>query len=443
MMPGFFAFSKTKIVSVMLLAAIVSGVLAACSSGASGSNSSGATSGPVSLTFWSWVNGIANSVADFNKSHPNIHVTLANVGSGPTEYDKLYTAIKANNEPDLAQVEYQLLPTFETTGALVDMAPYGAAAIKNQFVPWTWNQVSLGKAVYAIPQDTGPLALYYRADIFAKYHLAVPTTWAEYADDAAKLHAADPNEYITDLPPKEPGWFSGLIWQAGGQLFSIKGQAWNVSINNPSAQKVAAYWQGLLNKNLVKTEPDFTNGWYHDLQTGSVATWLSASWGEETISANAPQAAGDWRVAPIPQWQTGQSADGNWGGSTTVVFKNTPHPKAAAEFAMWLNTNQQSIGEMIKGNFIYPANLASLSSPLVNGPQSYFGNQNTGPLFKNGSEHVDVNFQWGPTIDQVYNDFGDNFAAVVNNQGTLPEALNTVQQSTVLFMQGQGFTVST
>ncbi len=441
-MSDYFAFSKMKVIPVLLLTVIALGGLAACSNSPSGSGSSGTSSGPVNLTFWSWVNGIATSVADFNQSHPNIHVTLENVGSGPGEYNKLYTAIKANNEPDLAQVEYQLLPTFETTGALVDMAPYGVNGLKNQFVPWAWKQVSLGNAVYAIPQDTGPMAMYYRADVFAKYHLPIPTTWAQYADDAAKLHAADPNEYITDFPPKEPGWFSGLAWQAGGQLFSIKGQSWNVSINNSSAQKVASYWQNMLNKNLVKTEPDFTNGWYYDLQTGLVATWISAVWGAGTIEANAPQTAGKWRIAPIPQWQTGQNADGNWGGSTTAVFKSTTHPKEAAEFAMWLNTNQPSLDAMIKGNSIYPAYQASLNSPLVNGPQPFFGNENIGMLFKSESQHVNVNFQWGPTIDQVYNDFGDNFASVVNNQSTLTDALNTVQQSTILFMQSQGFTLS-
>ncbi|HEX4207904.1 MAG TPA: hypothetical protein VHZ51_27635 [Ktedonobacteraceae bacterium] len=83
-----------------------------------------------------------------------------------------------------------------------------------------------------------------------------------------------------------------------------------------------------------------------------------------------------------------------------------------------------------------------MSSPLVNGPQSFFGKQNIGALFKTESEHVDVNFQWGPTVDQVYNDFGDNFAGAVNGQNTLTSGLNSVQQSTILFMQSQGFTVS-
>jgi len=51
--------------------------------------------------------------------------------------------------------------------------------IKNDFVPWTWSQVSQGDKVYAIPQDSGPMGLLYRTDIFAQYHLPVPTTWAQ------------------------------------------------------------------------------------------------------------------------------------------------------------------------------------------------------------------------------------------------------------------------
>ncbi len=431
--------SRFSILSIALLALLP---LAACGGGSSTSGTSGTSSGPVNLTFWSWVTGIDKSVALWNSTHPNIHVTLQNVGAGPVEYDKLYTAIKANNEPDLAQVEFQLLPSFETTGSLVDMSKYGANDVKSQFVPWTWNQVSLDNAVYAIPQDSGPMALYYREDIFKKYNIPVPTTWAQYADDAAKLHAADSKVYITDFPPKEPGWFTGLVWQAGGQLFTINGQSWKVSINNSQAQQVASYWQDLVSKKLVKTDPDFSNGWYHDLQTGGVATWVSAVWGAGTLSSNAPQTSGKWRVAPMPQWQSGQTVYGNWGGSTTVAFKSSKHPKEASEFAVWLNTNQQSLDDMIKGNNIYPAYQPALSSPLVNGPNTFFGGQNIGQMFSDASAHVNVNFQWGPTIEQVYNDIGDNFANAVNGKGTLGDGLDAVQQSTVTYMKKQGFSVS-
>ena len=75
----------------------------------------------------------------------------------------------------------------------------------------------------------------------------------------------------------------------------------------------------------------------------------------------------------------------------------------------------------------------------MNGPNPFFGNQALGPLFKQASTQVNVNFQWGPTIDQVYNDMGDQFSNAVNGQSTLSDGLDAVQQSTITYMQKQGF----
>jgi len=381
-------------------------------------------------------------VALFNQAHPNIHIAWSNVGSGPVEYNKLFTAIKANNEPDLSQVEFQTLPQIETTGSLVDISQYGGNSVKNQFPAWTWNQVTLGNALYAIPQDTGPMSLYYRDDIFKKYNLPVPTTWAQYADDAAKLHAADPKVYITDFPPRQPGQFVGLVWQNGGSLFGVSGQSWKVSINNPQALQVASYWQDLISKKLVKTDPDFTNSWYHDLQTGTLATWVSAAWGNGILKQNAPQASGKWRVAPLPQWQAGQNVSSNWGGSTTVVFKSSKYPKEASVFAQWISANEQS-AELEFSTGAYPALTSALSSSAVNSPQPYFGKQVINQVFSDSAKQVNVNFQWGPSMEQVYNDISDNFANAVNGRGTLSDGLNAVQLSTVTYLKKQGFSVTT
>jgi multiple sugar transport system substrate-binding protein len=270
--------------------------LSACGSSSTSPGNNATSTGPVTLTYWAWIPNMDKQVALFNQSHPNIHVNWVNVGAGPLEYNKLYTAIKANNTPDVAEVEFQLLPTFETTGGLLDIAPYGAASVKNDFPGWMWTQVTSGSSIWAIPQDSGPMAMFYRADIFQKYGLTVPTTWAQYAQDAAKLHAANPNEYITDFPPKNPGQFSGYAWQAGAQWFGINGQSWKVSINDAATMQVASFWQNLISNKQVKTETDFTNAWYNDLQTGSLATWMTGAWGAGIIEQNAPKSSGDWRV---------------------------------------------------------------------------------------------------------------------------------------------------
>ncbi len=426
-------FTKFAIATIVILSI----ALQACGS------STPASSGPVNLTFWSWVPGIQKSIDLFNSTHSNIHVTLNQVTAGNNgTYAKMLTALKAGNAPDLGQIEYQFLPTFESVGGLVDLSQYGASSLQSDFVPWTWKQVTVGSSIYAIPQDSGPEAMFYRKDLFTKYNLPVPTTWAQYQQDAVALHKADPTAYITDFPPKDAGWFIGLIWQAGGRWFRINGQSWNINMNDTASMQVATYWQNMLSGNLIKTDPDFSTAWYNDLQTGTVATWLTAVWGANTIMSNAPSTSGDWAVAPMPQWTAGQQVYGNWGGSTTVVFKDSKYPQQAAEFAQWLNTNSQSVQDMVQGAQLYPALQSALTSSYINQPSAFYGGQNIYQVFQTVSSNVDVNFQWGPTMNQVFQDMSDSFSNVTNGQGTLNSALNSLQSGTVTYMQQQGFSVN-
>jgi multiple sugar transport system substrate-binding protein len=157
---------------------------------------------PASLTFWTWVPDIQKEVNLFEQKYPNIKVKVVNAGQPADEYPKLRTALKAGTgAPDVVQLELHELPSFVLTGSVLDLAPYGANDIKPKFVPWVWNQVAQGGSVYAIPQDTGPMGMLYRKDIFDKHHISVPTTWAEFAAAAKKLHDADPKVYLTNLPP--------------------------------------------------------------------------------------------------------------------------------------------------------------------------------------------------------------------------------------------------
>src|SRR5690348_2538175 len=121
--------------ALISVALVMMAPLAACGGGSSSSGSSSTSSGPVTLTIWDWGADADKAAALWNSTHPNIQVKLVNVGVSTTEYNKLYTAIKANNEPDLAVVEYQYLPSFEATGSLVDLSPYGASSVANQYVP--------------------------------------------------------------------------------------------------------------------------------------------------------------------------------------------------------------------------------------------------------------------------------------------------------------------
>ena len=191
--------------------------LAACGGGGSGTASTAvatsvgqaaiakAMTTPTSLTFWSWVPGIEKEVALFHKAYPEIDVKVVNAGQGAPQYTKLRTALSAGTgAPDAVQIEYQAIPTFTVTNALLDLRPYGADKLASQFVDWTWGQVTGANGeVWAIPQDSGPMGMLYRQDILDKYGITPPTTYAEFADAARKLHSADPTKYLTNLASNE------------------------------------------------------------------------------------------------------------------------------------------------------------------------------------------------------------------------------------------------
>lgn len=436
----------------LLAAGAAAGILAlaACSSSSSSSapSSTGASStsasssgGKVTLTFWTWVPGIQQSVNLWNKTHPDIQVNVDETTSGNAgTYAKMFSALQAGNAPDLGQVEYATLPNFEHVGGVIDLSKYGASSVQSDFVPSTWAQVSQGSAVYGIPQDTGPMGLFYRADLFKKYGLTVPTTWAQYLSDAQKLHTANPNAYIAAFPANDAQWFSALAWQAGAKWFSTSGDTWVAGINDTASTQVANYWQQLISDHLVKVEPDFATEWYKDLSDGTLLTWPTAVWGENTLSTNAASTKGDWRVAPMPNWGSTQS-NGDWGGSSTVVFKDSKYPAQAAEFAEWLNSNQQSITGLITQGGLYPADLVGEKQPAANSPVAFYGGQNIWQVFETGGKLVNSSFQWGPIMSTTFTQMADGFGKATSGSGTLAQALTSTQSQTVSTMQSQGFSV--
>jgi multiple sugar transport system substrate-binding protein len=194
-------------------------------------------SGPITLEVWSWVGGLDKAAKLFEQAYPNIKVHVNNVGGGPSEYQKLQTALKAGSGgPDVAQIEYMFLPSFIVTDGLADLTKYGANDLKASFVPWTWGQVSPdGKAVYGIPQDTGPMALLYNKKIFDQYGLAVPTTWDEFTQQAEKLAQASSGKVkMGNFFPTHAPWFISLAWASGAELFKTQGDSWVQTLNQPA-----------------------------------------------------------------------------------------------------------------------------------------------------------------------------------------------------------------
>jgi multiple sugar transport system substrate-binding protein len=412
------------------------------SSGSSNSGACAASTGKVTLNFTTWVPGMAGVVDLWNKENPKIQVKVQTVPNGNSgTYQNFFNEIKAKNTPDLGQVEYDTLPAFRVQDGLADIGSCaGVSAAKADFSSGLWNQVTFGSSssVYAIPQDSGPEALYYRKDLFAKAGIPVPTTWDEFAADAVKIKAA--GGYITNFPKGDVNAFAGLVSQAGGQWFTNDGKNWSVNLADENSTKVANYWQDLISKGLVSTLPSFTDQWNNAFNTSQTWTWVSAVWGANTISSGAPTTTGDWAVAPMPQWTAGESVASAWGGSSTIVFKDSKHPAEAAKFAVWLNTSDEALNALIKAANLYPASKSGDKLPALSEGVDFYGGQKIYEVFGKAGNEISP-FTWGPTMTQTYSDVSDGFASALSGSGTLLDALKAGQDKTIAAMKAQGIPV--
>ncbi|MCU1549524.1 MAG: transporter substrate-binding protein [Glaciihabitans sp.] len=400
---------------------------------------------PTTLTFWTWVPNIQNEVDLFEKAYPAIKVKVENVGQGAPHYTKIRTALKAGTgAPDVAQIEYQYISSFNVTKSLLDLAPYGAAKLKSEYVPWVWNQVVSGKQVLAVPQDSGPMGNLYRTDILKKAGItAAPATWDDYATDAAAVKSKT-GSYISNLAPNDAGQLLGLMWQAGIKPFGYDGkQGVSVAVNTAKAKSVMSYWQKLIQGGQVSVDPDFTDQWYQGLAKGKYAGWLTAAWGPIFLQGTAAKTSGLWAASALPQYAGAAPASGNWGGSSDAVLKTTKNPIAAYEFAKWLNNDQSSTSLFASKQFLWPTANNVLTDPtFTNEKSAFYGGQTVNKTFSDISSTVDTKFEWLPYMDFAYSSFNDTLGKAIADKGDLGAGLDAWQKALVDYGTQQGFTVN-
>lgn len=403
-----------------------------------------ALSTPTKLTFWTWVPDIQNEVDLFEEEYPEIDVEVVNVGQGAPHYQKIRTAIEAGEgAPDVVQMEYQYINSFALTESLLDLAPYGGDELEGDYVDWVWNQVSKDGAVYGIPQDVGPMGNLYREDILAKAGITeAPATWEEYATAAEAVKSAT-GSYITNFAPNQAGQVIGLLWQAGEKPFSYDGeQTVGVNVNSDRAKEVMAYWQDLVQRDLVSIDPDFTDQWYQGLASGKYAGWLTAAWGPVFLQGTAGETSGLWRAAELPQYAEGESVSGNWGGSSDAVLASTENPIAAYELAKWINNDKASTLKFATEQFLFPPQNDVLEDPaFVDQEAEFYGGQKVNQLFSEISDTVDSDFDWLPYMDYAYSSFEDSIGKAIAEKGDLSAGLDDWQELLTTYATDQGFTV--
>ena len=427
--------------------------LAACGGGSDDSSGSSAGGGTVSdadvtaaldaggtLTVWAWEPTLKQVVQKFQEKYPKVTVNLVNAGTGNDQYTALQNAVAAGKGvPDVAQIEYFALPQFALGKSLTGLAGYGAENLKADFTPGPWASVHSGGAIYGLPMDSGPMALYYNKTVFDKYGVKVPTTWAEYLDAARKIHKADPKAYITN-DTGDAGFTTSMIWQAGGKPYQVDGTNVTINFSDPGSTEFVTTWQTLITEKLLAPIGSWSDQWFQGIANGSIATLATGAWMPANFVSSAPSGSGKWRAAPLPQWQAGGTASAENGGSSLAIMDKGANKALAYGFMKYANDGD---GVQVRvDNGAFPATTAQLNSPkFLDTAFPYFGGQKANEVFAESAKNVVTGWTYLPFQVYANSVFNDTVGKAYVSGTSLSDGLKAWQDQSAKYGSVQGFTV--
>jgi multiple sugar transport system substrate-binding protein len=385
---------RVAAVTVVLLLAVVAG---ACGGG--GSNeaaSSGEASGDI--TFWTGFTArelgvMKDVVADFERSHPKIHVKVV----GGISDDKIVAAIRGGNAPDVAHSfdAGAYAGAYCGNGAWIDLADYMQRdGVSEDIFPAVTQKYSQFEGTRcALPMLADAYGLYYNKDMFAKAGISgPPRTMSELMDDAKKLTVRNPDGSleVVGLDPFNgfyenimahwaPQW--GLDWtdESGKSIMSTT-PGWAEMLQ---WQKELIDWYGY--DNLVRFQAKAGDEFspQQAFERGKLAMNLDGEWRVAFIAAEHPDLKYGTAPLPVADDQPDLYGSGYTSGSIIGIPKTSDNKNAAWELVKYLGTDTGALVKMTNGIRNVPTTSEALKSPDITPDKNFnvflsiFANPNT------------------------------------------------------------------
>ena len=338
-----------------------------------------------SITVWGWkdsLNALKLVDSEFTAAYPNI--TFKYVERPPAEtYRNIQLAIAAGSgAPDVALIEDSHLPQYVHLGALADITdwvkPYVSKIVSYK---WTWTKKS--NRYYAMPWDPGPVAVFYRRDVFQKAGVDPNSiqTWDDFYQAAKTIKEKTGAFMWQQAKARNDGrLFETLLWQRGTGYVDKNG---NVILDKDrKVQQTLEYIGRFWTDGLAADQEPWTDPWYKGQSGGTSATVVEAVWmGTFFKSFIAPKAAGNWGVFLLPMWEAGGSRASNDGGSVLAIFDQSSQKNAARAYVEFHLGRDQSQLLMYEKTDIFPSLKPAFADPFFQEADPYFADQKVRTLF--------------------------------------------------------------
>lgn len=328
---------------------------------------------------------IQDAVNRFKAANPGIEVNISPV-QNDTYKSKLKIAVGANSAPCVF-MSWGGGPLYEyiKSDQVLDLSPYLSknAAFKARILPAAWSAVTFDNRIYGIPaENTSAAVVLYNKELFAKYNLTPPKTWAELLKVVATLKNNNVAAFSLANKAKWPGsmFYVYLVDRIGGsQVFKNATLRQNGgSFADPTFVKA-----GQMLQDLVKAGGfvqgynglDYDSGVSRQLlYSGRAAMELMGTWELGTINNENPAFLKKVDFFPFPTVAGGKGNPnaivGAVGDNFYSISKSCKNPDAAFKLLTYL-IDDQSAQARVADNRLPPVKNVKVTDPLLKRIQAF------------------------------------------------------------------------
>ena len=353
---------------------------AAASAPASASPAPSIDTTPVTLTVWDYYGEstpVKPALDGFHKEYPWITVDYQAL-DWDSMNEKFTVGVSSGEAPDVATLDMTWIPTLAANGALEDLSAMSGGQlngkpIADQYTKGGLDAMTFDGSFVTMLFDFDTYALYYRADLFAKKGIAVPTTWDELRAAAKQLAESSkgsgkPDRYLYAVRPNT-FHFSQFLFQDGGTILS--GDSSKAAFNSDAGVAAVDFQKALLDDGSGLYWPDANNDLIPAITSDQVAMFSDGPYYMGLLKTGVPAQSGKWKIALAPYSKQPGSYLGGTGLGIPVQAK---HKDAAWLFIQYMLRPEQQVGVFTYAGAA-PATTAALESPELTKADPYFGGQ--------------------------------------------------------------------
>ncbi len=264
----------------------------------------------------------------FNASQSEYVVVPRYVGNYQEGTIKLIAALGGDNAPVLFSAEGTVLPRLVEEGALAELSDLAAGlpeGLISDLYPALWASGELQGGRYGLPWTLSLPVLFYNATAFDQLGVAVPTTWAEFEEAAARLTTRQTEGYIH---VSAAFIFEIMVSTRGGSVVTEGGQP---DFDSPEALDALSMLKRIADAGnaTIRSFAELDVALVDFVRTKGMMAFASiAFWPEGQRYSVAFKPA----VAPVP---TGTSASVPLIGAQLVVLKSATEAERQGAVAFW------------------------------------------------------------------------------------------------------------